>query len=365
MIKYTKLVNNLSSSVPFVGPETLERQMGKMFNARIGANESVFGPSPKAIYAMQNEINNIWMYGDPENYELKSLLAKIHDIKNDNIVIGEGIDGLLSYFVRLFVEFGTNVVTTDGAYPTFNYHVSGFGGILNKVEFKNDHEDPGYLLDEIKKTKSKIVYMSNPNNPMGTFQDGSVIEEFVKLLPADCILCLDEAYSDFVPKSMLPKIPVDFENVIRMRTFSKAYGMAGGRCGYAIGSKNVISSFNKIRNHFGINKVTQIGALASLKDKNYLRNVLIKINKSKLNISKIAIENNFNPIQSYTNFVTIDCMRNFEYAKLIMEGLVKKGVFVRMPFSFPQNRCIRVSAGTKKDLFFLSEALSEVVKEIN
>ena len=125
---YTKILNSLPSSIPFVGPEAQERILDKFFDSRIGANESVFGPSPEALKVMKDELSSLWMYGDPENYDLKNEIAKKHNVKPENIIIGEGIDGLLGYLVRMFVEPKDKVVTTDGSYPTFNYHVNGYGG---------------------------------------------------------------------------------------------------------------------------------------------------------------------------------------------------------------------------------------------
>ena len=148
-IQFTNIVNKLPASVPFVGPEAQERAIKQLFKARIGANESVFGPSEKTISAMQKELSKTWMYGDPENYDLKHALAIKHNVQFENIVVGEGIDGLLGYLVRLFIEKGDNVVTTDGAYPTFNYHIEGFGGQLHKVPFSNDTEDLENLLKKL------------------------------------------------------------------------------------------------------------------------------------------------------------------------------------------------------------------------
>ncbi|HSM41569.1 MAG TPA: aminotransferase class I/II-fold pyridoxal phosphate-dependent enzyme, partial [Afifellaceae bacterium] len=122
---YTPLVRSLPASVPFVGPETQERARGAPFRARIGANESVFGPSPKAIAAMAKAAAEVWQYADPENHDLKYALARLHGVKPDNIVVGEGIDALLGYLNRMLVSEGTPVVTSLGAYPTFNYHVAG------------------------------------------------------------------------------------------------------------------------------------------------------------------------------------------------------------------------------------------------
>ena len=125
--KETPLAASLPASVPFVGPEALERSRGRGFVARIGANESVFGPSPRVIEAIRAAATEAWMYGDPESFELRHALAAHHGIGPDEVVVGEGIDGLLGYVVRLFAGPGDHVVTSDGAYPTFNYHVAGFG----------------------------------------------------------------------------------------------------------------------------------------------------------------------------------------------------------------------------------------------
>ena len=307
-IQYTDIVCKLPSSVPFVGPEAQERSLNQTFKARIGANESVFGPSPKAILAMQKELRKTWKYGDPENFDLKHALAKKHKVKSENIVVGEGIDGLLGYLVRLFISPGDNVVTTNGAYPTFNYHVIGFGGKLSKVEFLDDREDLNSILAAAIKTKAKLVYCSNPNNPMGTINNPNHLADFVKELPSECLLCLDEAYCDFLDSDLIPNIEVENQKIIRMRTFSKAYGLAGARCGYAIGSEGLIKSFDKIRNHFGMNRTAQLAALASVKDKNHISEVRKKVKSSISSLSEIAIENKCLPVDTYANFIAIDCI---------------------------------------------------------
>ena len=127
---FTPLVAPLPSTVPFVGPEAQERARGVAFRARLGANESVFGPSPKAIAAMRQAAAECWMYCDPENYDLKTALAQELGLSPVNIVVGEGIDSLFGYTVRMFTEPGDAVVSSLGAYPTFNFHAAGYGGRL-------------------------------------------------------------------------------------------------------------------------------------------------------------------------------------------------------------------------------------------
>jgi len=334
--------------VPFVGPETQERQRGAPFVARLGANESVFGPSPSALEAMA--ATDIWMYGDPENHDLRYALAEHHEVKPENIVVGEGIDGLLGYLVRLVVGPGDPVVTSDGAYPTFNYHVAGYGGVLHKVPYRDDHEDPTALFAKAAEIGAKLVYLANPDNPMGSWHSGTDIASALAGLPDRCLRVLGEAYVECAPEGTAALIEADDPRVIRLRTFSKVYGMAGARVGYAIGAPELIAAFNKVRNHFGMNRAAQAGALAALLDEAWLAQVQGRIAGARESIGQIARENGLDPLPSATNFVAIDCQQDGVFAKAVLDALVDRGIFVRMPFAAPQNRCIRVSCGDVADL---------------
>jgi len=362
--RYTPLVATLPASVPFVGPEAQERARGRTFKARVGANESVFGPSPKAIQAMADEAARVWQYGDPENFDLKNALAAHHGVAAANIVIGEGIDALLGYLVRMVVSEGTPVVTSLGAYPTFNYHVAGFGGVLHTVPYKDDAEDPEAIIDLARQTNTPLIYFANPDNPMGTWHEAAAIQTLIDATPDDAVLCLDEAYIEFAPKGTAPPLDVSRPNIIRFRTFSKAYGMAGARIGYGIAHEDLAMAFNKVRNHFGINRIAQAGAFAALGDQQYLAQVQADVRSACARISAIAADNGLEALPTATNFVAIDCGRDPAYAKSVLDGLIERDVFVRMPFVEPQNRCIRVSAGRPADLDILAEALPAVLKAL-
>ena len=355
--RYTSLVGDLSSTVPFVGPESQERQGNFLFEARLGANENMFGPSPKALSALKKYSSEQWMYGDPTSFELRSALAEKYKISTDNIVVGEGIDGLLGYLVRLFISVGDHVVTSDGAYPTFNYHVSGFGGNLHKVPYLSDSEDIVSLIKKAHLVDAKLIYFANPDNPMGTFLHGDKIVKALENLPQGCLLILDEAYSEFAPASSLPNLEITDTRVVRLRTFSKAYGMAGARVGYAMAEESLINSFEKIRNHFGMNRSAQKAALEALSDNQWLLEMVEKVEEGRQRIYKIAASNNLKSITSSTNFVAIDCDRDGSFAKKVLKELISLGIFVRMPFVSPQDRCIRVSVGKKRDLDRFEKAL--------
>lgn len=355
--KFTDHISNLPSAVPFVGPESAERARGEKFIARIGANENAFGPSPKAIAAMQAAAGEQWKYGDPENHDLRNAIAKRHGISMDNVMVGEGIDTLLGVAVRLFVEEGVKVVTSDGAYPTFNFHVDGFGGDLIKVPYVDDRESIDDLVKAAHQHKARIVYLANPDNPMGTWWQAEQIDQMSSDLPDDSILFLDEAYSEFAPAVSIPTFDISKKNVLRFRTFSKAYGMAGARVGYAIGDAELITAFNKVRNHFGINRAAQIGALAAFEDQDWLDHVCNLVEVGRQRIYQIADNNGLRAIPSATNFVTIDCGKDGAYADQILQQLIAQNIFIRKPFAHPGNRCIRVGVGLDTELDLFEKAL--------
>ncbi len=357
MPRYTQLAQSLPASVPFVGPETQERARGGPFQARIGANENVFGASPQALAAMADALQDSWMYGDPESHALRQALAEHHVIAPENIAIGEGIDALLGYLVRLIIEPGDRVVSSAGAYPTFNYHVAGFGGDLRLVPYQNDCENPAALLAEARKVDAKLIYLANPDNPMGTWHGADVIADMIAQIPPGCLLVLDEAYVEFAPEGTAPPLEPEQAGVIRMRTFSKAYGMAGARVGYGIGHADLITAFNKVRNHFGMCRVSQAGALAALGDRAHLTTVIGNVAGARQRIAEIGAANGLLALPSGANFVALDCGRNGGFARAVLAGLVKRGIFVRAPFVAPQDRCIRVSAGTNADLDAFAAAL--------
>ncbi|WP_299848231.1 pyridoxal phosphate-dependent aminotransferase [uncultured Roseovarius sp.] len=361
--RYTDLTQSLPANVPFVGPEEQERNRGAPFDARLGANENVFGPSPEAIAAMQEEAARIWQYGDPTSHELRQALAAHLNVAAENIVVGEGIDGLLGYLVRLLIAPEDAVVTSDGAYPTFNYHVTGFGGVLHKVPYRDDHEDPAALMSKAAEVGAKLIYLANPDNPMGTWHEGAQIDRALDQIPDGCLLLLDEAYVEFAPDGTAPMIDVNDARVIRMRTFSKAYGMAGARVGYALGAANLIRSFDKIRNHFGMNRAAQAGALAALQDHEWLAETQANVALARDEINRIAEENGLITLPSATNFVAVDCGADGDFARKVLAALVARGLFVRMPFVAPQDRCIRISCGRADDMALLARVLPEALAE--
>ncbi|WP_154719893.1 pyridoxal phosphate-dependent aminotransferase [Ciceribacter sp. T2.26MG-112.2] len=364
--RFTPLISALPATVPFVGPEAIERQRGLPVKARIGANESGFGPAPSVLAAIREKAGEIWKYNDPENFALKTALAAHLGLAPANIVVGEGVDDLLGLIVRLIIEPGMPVVTSLGGYPTFNFHVNGFGGRLVTTPYVDDREDLDGLLAAVKRENAPLVYFANPDNPMGSWWDADSIVAFARALPETTLLILDEAYCETAPAGSAPPadVLIDLPNVLRMRTFSKAYGLAGARVGYAFGTPETVLAFDKIRNHFGMPRLSTEAALAALADQAYLTDVVARIVAARERIAAIATANGLVPLPSATNFVAIDCGRDGVHARAIVDGLMQHGVFIRMPGVAPLNRCIRVSTGLPADMDLFEEALPKVLKAL-
>ena len=361
LVIFKSVIAALPNVVPFVGPEALERARKRAFRARLGANESIFGPSPLAIAAMEKACAENWKYSDPENFDLRSAIAGHHAVPLDCVVAGEGIDGLLGLTCMTFLGPAQTVVTTDGAYPTFNFHVAAHGGRLVKVPMRADREDLGALLETAKREKAKLLYVSNPNNPMGSFWSAAGLQDLIANLPERTVLVLDEAYCETAPPGSAPPLDVSNPNVVRYRTFSKAYGLAGARIGYAVGHPDVIQAFDKVRNHYGINRVGQAGALVAIKDQAYLAEAVARIIRARDRIAEIATANGLLSLASGANFVAIDCGRDGAFARRLLSALEGRDVFIRKPGVAPQDRCIRISCGRDEDLAVLAEELPRVL----
>ncbi|MEO0763289.1 MAG: aminotransferase class I/II-fold pyridoxal phosphate-dependent enzyme, partial [Pseudomonadota bacterium] len=290
-------------------------------------------------------------------HDLRAALAAHHGIDAGNIIVGEGIDGLLGYLVRLLVGPGDAVVTSDGAYPTFNYHVVGHGARLVTVPYRDDAEDPEALATAARDEGARLVYLSNPDNPMGSMVGAGRIAALLDALPADCLLCLDEAYGEFAPAGTLPPLDPDDSRVIRLRTFSKAHGLAGLRLGYAISTPAIAAAYDRVRNHFGVNAMAQAAGIAAIADTAHLAQVVEATAGARQRIGAIARAAGLTPLPSATNFVAVDCGGDGALARRVLEGLIARDVFVRMPGVAPLDRCIRVGAGTPADLDLLAEVL--------
>jgi histidinol-phosphate aminotransferase len=335
----------LPPSRPFVGPEELARRVEGAELTRLGANESAFGPPPGALAAMRAALERTSWYGDPESFELRTALATRHGCGIENVSVGAGIDDLLGLVVRGYLAPGDASVATAGSYPTYAYHVRGYGAREENEPYAPDGSIRlEALLERARRTRAKVVYLANPDNPSGAFAAAPDVARLVAALPDDCLLLLDEAYGDFVaPSELLPDV-ID-PRIVRMRTFSKAFGLAGARIAYAISAPEVKATFDKIRLQYGVNRTAQIGALAALRESDFVAGVVAEVARGRTEYVALAERSGLGTLPSRTNFVCID-LGSRARAEAMVDALLRRGIFVRKPGAPPLDGHIRVTVGT-------------------
>jgi histidinol-phosphate aminotransferase len=281
-------------------------------------------------------------------------------VSPDQLVVGSGIDDLLGLIVRTFVAPGTPVVASRGSYPTFAYHVAGYGGVMHDVAYRHDHNDLDGLADATRRTRARLVYLANPDNPSGTVYSAPDIAAFRSGLPDDALLVLDEAYVDFAPAGTPYGCDADDPRIIRLLTFSKAHGLAGLRIGYAVASRRTIRAFDKVRLHFGVNGPAQAAAVASLEDRGFLNRVIEQVDHGRHDYYRLAARLGLTSVRSATNFVAID-LGSRAAADMVRHALDERSVFVRSPRAAPLDSLIRVTVGLPHERDDFAETLGQVV----
>lgn len=359
MPRFTHLVEALPGGLPFTAPERLERDRGRPIELRLGANESVFGIASAAREAMTAALAHVSWYGDPESLELRDEIARRHGLGAENVSVGAGIDDLLGLAVRALLEPGGVGVGPDGGYPMFPFHVAGYGGRLAAVPYRDDRCDLSGTAAAARRRDARLVYLANPDNPSGSVVSAAEVAAFVDELPSGAVLLLDQAYAELGPADAAAIPPVDGGRVICFRTFSKAFGLAGARIGYALVSAETVRAFDKVRAHFAVNRVAQAGALASLRDRGFLARVRAECGAGLADYADLGRELGAPTLPSATNFALFD-FATAERADAVPDALDERGAFVRKPRVPPLDRCVRVSVGTPDERRRFGEVLREL-----
>lgn len=359
----TAQVAAVPAVTPFVAPEELARRVGRASLLRLGANESAFGPSPKAIAAMREAVALASFYGDPESVDVRAALARRHRCAIENVVIGSGIDDLMSLVVRTFCAPGDIALATHGTYPTWTYHVMAYGARHETAPpTPSASIDVDALLEAARRLHPKIVYVANPDNPSGAFVAKEEVARLRAGLADDVLLVIDEAYADFVDAARLPEDAID-ARTIRMRTFSKAYGLAGARLGYALADAVHIATFQRIRQHYGVNRTAQIGALAALDDPAFAAGVVAEVARGRAEYAALGSKLGCRTLPSATNFVCFEIGTRAQ-AEAMMATLLELGVFVRKPYAPPIDGFVRVTVGTSAERAAFAEIFAEALGRI-
>jgi histidinol-phosphate aminotransferase len=357
-----KLVRkNITEVKPYIAGKPIEetkRQLGLKEVIKLASNENPLGPSPKAVQAIKKVLQDINRYPDSQGFYLKRKLARVLNLEPDNLVLGNGSDELIDIIIKTFVEVDENVITADITFLEYEIITQVNGRRIIKVPLRYFKYDLGSIKKKIDK-KTKLIFIANPNNPTGTYLTKYEIEEFMDGLPDNVLLVMDEAYDTFIDVDDFPNSLkyIKNKNVIVLKTFSKAYGLAGLRIGYAVASPDFTSYMERVRQPFNANLLAQAAAAAALDDKKFLRKTkkIISEGKSYLydNLRKLGIAY----VPSVTNFILIDVSRD---SLEVFKEMLKYGVIVRDMKQYGLKNFIRVTIGTKKE----NERFIRVLKKV-
>jgi histidinol-phosphate aminotransferase len=357
-VSFTRTLTSLDISSPFLGPTELERRRGRPYKARLGANEGLFGASPVALEALRSHGAQVSLYADPGHRRLRQRIATSWRLRPENVLFAGGIEGLLDLFVRAFIEPGDVAVTSHGAFIGFDYFLCGYGGRLVHVPYTSSYtNDLEGLLEAVQRHAAKLLYLANPDNPTGTLIPPQRIEQRLDRLPATCVLLLDEAYAEYAGESELLPTTRMAPNLVRLRSLSKAYGLAGARVGYACGDSSLLGPLDRIRIHFALSGPAQEMALAALEDRAFLAEVVEKTREGREHYAAIARAANLRTVPSAANFVALEFASPGLAAAAAVQ-LEEHDVFVVRPSAPPLDRLVRVTVGPPAARALLSSAVS-------
>jgi len=352
---------NILNITPYIAGKPIEetrRQLGLKEVVKLASNENPLGASPKALEAIRKNLGGINRYPDSNGFYLKKRLAEFLKVAPLNIVLGNGSDELIDVIIKTFVEEDENIVTADTTFLEYK--------IISQVNARKIITVPlryfKYDLEAMKRkinAKTKAVFISNPNNPTGTYLNGLELRDFIRSLPRDIVLVLDEAYDTFIDVDDFPKSLkyLNNGNIIILKTFSKAYGLAGLRLGYAISHFQLAACMEVVRQPFNVNALAQVAGVAALADDKFLCNTRKLVLKGKAYIYDCLSRLGIAYVPSVANFILIDVGRD---SVAVFKDMLKYGVIVRDMLQYGLKNFIRVTIGTQKE----NERFIQVLKKV-
>ncbi|HKJ33315.1 MAG TPA: histidinol-phosphate transaminase [Balneolales bacterium] len=331
--------------------------------SKLASNENRLGCSPKVKDAVLDALRNIQDYPDPISRKLKKKLASRLNVKPENIVIGSGSESVISMITKAFFNNDDEAITADVTFLGFRIQASIRGIKLQQLPLTEDYRfDLQAILDSINEY-TKMIYIANPNNPTGTYITRPEFESFIKQVPEDVLVVMDEAYFEFskdlsdFPDSLSYK----FDNVLTLRTFSKAYGLAGFRIGYGVGHEDLISTLHKVKLTFEPTTLAQAAALAALDDEDFLNKTRNMVSKGRQRLYSFFERNHITYVPTYSNAVMIVFPTEDEAITFTQE-MLKKGVILRRLGGFGMPNGVRITIGTDEELDHFEKSFEEIYK---
>ncbi len=360
MIKIPEHIQKLKPYKAGKPIEELAREKGIKKIVKLASNENPLGPSPKAVEEIKKHINELHRYTNPSAYKLVNAIAQKYKKRPGQIVTGSGSDSLLQYLITAFSDDDDELLTSEGTFIGWYVNVNKYGRKSKLVPLKEYHLDLDALADEIN-NKTKIIYLANPNNPTGTMFTRREFEDFMKKVPDSVLVVLDEAYTVYAESN--PDYPnglsYDLDNLLVLRTLSKAYGLAGIRIGFAFGKEYLINEMYKVKLPFEPNELAQQAAIAALQDNSFLRSTVELNTRSLEMMRKRFDEIGIDYVPTAANFFLI-LFPDEEFTREFNEECLNRGLILRHVNTFGIPNGIRINSGTIEETEFALKVLEEV-----
>jgi len=342
--------------------EEVEREYGISNSIKLASNENPLGPSPKALAAIREKLDQLHLYPDGDCFYLKRGMAQKISVEPENLIFGNGSNEIIELAVRTFMRPGDEAVMAEQAFVVYPLIVQAVGGKKKAVPLRNFTHDLAAIADAIT-ARTRVVFLANPNNPTGTIYKRDEWERFLGKVSSNLLLSVDEAYFEYVQNPAYPdslRYHAEDRAILTLRTFSKLYGLAGLRIGYGVGPKKLIDMMQRVRQPFNVNAAAQWAALAALEDVDHVKRSL-EVNR--LGMEYLQAECNrlgLEFVPSDANFILVRVGKGQE----VFKQLLSKGVIVRpmAGYQFPEH--VRVTIGTMDENRKLIEALQKVMRAL-
>ncbi|MDO8948419.1 MAG: histidinol-phosphate transaminase [Desulfocapsaceae bacterium] len=362
--------DNIASIIPYPPGkplEELEREYGVRDSIKMASNENPWGPSPKAIQAIRGALENLHRYPDGSGYYLVHALSEKLGFSAEEIVLGNGSNEIIEMLVKAYVQNGDEVITSHPSFLMYQKIVQVRGGVNIVIPLARMHHDLDTILAVIT-DKTRLIFLDNPNNPTANPIKPTDLYTFISAVPESVLVVLDEAYVDFMDSELQVDIFSLIRNskgrcgVVSLRTFSKAYGLAGLRIGYGLMPSQVAVNLHKVRQPFNVNQLAQIGALAALEDEEFYQQTLRRTREG-LNYLQDEVEKlGCKSYPSQTNFFLIDVKGD---ATVLYEAMLHKGVIVRSMKPYGYTDMVRITVGNEEENNRFLAALSACLLELS
>ena len=354
---YREAVYGLEKYIAGYTTEQVQRELGLTDLVKLASNENAWGPSPKALEAIKGELHNLWQYPEQSFFDLKHVLAEHNGVRPENVVVGHGTEVIIQLIPQLFCEAGDDVIVADLTYGRYAEAAKLMDAHVTTVPLRDLHYD----LDAVRAAvgpRTKLVFLCSPNNPTGCIIRRAEAEAFMASLPEGVTVVFDQAYREFVDDpdfaDGLDLLKAGHENVIVLRTFSKAYGLAGMRLGYALVPERVCWLLDTIKEPFNLNRLSIVAGPAALSDTEWLDDCVAQTIAGRKLLTDTLREWGFDVAPSQANFILFDAG---EDAEELWDRLLRRGVIVRPCTGWGLTRHIRVTVGRPEQNERFLEAL--------